>query len=240
EVKGSDDFNALANDMLNRASLSPMLIAKTGDGNISYGLPNKFGREIFGTAGLAVSSAAEEVHDQIAGFTLQVKNSDGTVNKFANAQLQFKEMNRNETATGDRALSFHVGAEANVATKFALTDMRAKALGLKGDDDNIISISTKEDANAAINALDLAIEKVLDQQTTIGAALTRLDRTATNLTTTVTDDQSSESVIRDADMAKEMAGYAKYNLLSQTSQAMLAQANQNPLNVLYLLGLDEE
>lgn len=240
EVKGSDNFNELANDMLNRASLSPMLIAKTGDGNISYGLPNKFGREIFGTAGPAVSSKAEEVHDQIAGFTLQVKDSDGTVNKFANAQLQFKEMNRNETATGDRALSFHVGADANVATKFALTDMRAKALGLKGDDDNIISISTKEDANAAINVLDLAIEKVLDQQTTIGAALTRLDRTATNLTTTVTDDQSSESVIRDADMAKEMAGYAKYNLLSQTSQAMLAQANQNPLDVLYLLGLGEE
>ena len=171
---------------------------------------------------------------------MQVKNSDGTLNKFANAQLQFKEWNRNETATGDRALSFHVGAEANVATKFAMTDMRAKALGLKGDDDNIISISTKEDANAAINALDLAIEKVLDQQTTIGAALTRLERTATNLTTTVTDDQSSESVIRDADMAKEMAGYAKYNLLSQTSQAMLAQANQNPMDVLYLLGLGEE
>ena len=240
EVKGSDNFDALANDMLSRANLSPMLIAKTGDGNISYGLPNKFGREIFGTAGLAVSSKAEEVHDQIAGFTLQVKDSDGTVNKFANAQLQFKEWNRNETVTGDRALSFHVGADANVATKFALTDMRTKALGLRGDDDNIISISTRENANAAINALDLAIEKVLDQQTTIGAALSRLERTATNLTTTVTDDQSSESVIRDADMAKEMAGYAKYNLLSQTSQAMLAQANQNPMDVLYLLGLGEE
>ena len=167
-------------------------------------------------------------------------DSTGTVNKFANAQLQFKEIQRGETQTDDRALSFQVGADANVATKFALTDMRAQALGLKGSDNKIISISTQADANAAIAAIDNILERVLDQQTTIGAALVRLERTAINLTTSYTDDQASESVIRDADMAKEMTGYAKYNMLTQTSQAMLAHATRNPMDVMYLLGENQE
>ena len=118
-------------------------------------------------------------------------------------------------------------------------DMRATALGLKGSDGNILSISTKNDANAAINVLDNVLQKVLDQQSIIGAALSRLERTSTNLTTMITDDQSSESTIRDADMAKEMTNYTKYNLLTQTSQAMLAQANQKPNDVLFLLGGEE-
>jgi flagellin len=114
--------------------------------------------------------------------------------------------------------------------------MRTRALGLKGDDDSIVSISTKEDANATINVLDNVLTKVLDQQSMIGSAISRLERTATNLQTAYTDDQASESVIRDADMATEMAGYLKYNVLSQASQAMLAQANQSPENALALLG----
>ena len=186
EVKGSNNFNGLQNDILLNTSSNPMLVAYTGDGNISYGLPDKFGREILNTAGVAVSSVEEEVNNQIAGFTLQVTDLDGNVNKFANAQLQFKEINRNEAQTGDQSLSFHVGADANISTKFALTDMRAMALGLKGVDNKITSISTKADANAAINVLDNAIEKVLNQQTTIGAALARLERTATNLQLTRT------------------------------------------------------
>lgn len=198
---------------------------------------DKFGNLMTLEAGIYVSAATNDENPKyLAGFTLGVTDSNGKVNKFANAQLQFREINRGENQTGDKALSFHVGANANVATKFALTDMRANALGLKGSDNKIISISTKNDANAAIAAIDNILERVLNEQSNIGAALSRLERTATNLTTAYTDDQASESVIRDADMAKEMTGYAKYNLLSQTSQAMLAHANQNPMDVLYLLG----
>ena len=202
---------------------------------------DKFGNNLIMEAGVYLSATTDEENPRhLAGFTLSVTDANGTVNKFANAQLQFREFNRGENQTGDRALSFHVGANANIATKFALTDMRANALGLKGSDNKIISVSTKDDANAAIAAIDNILERVLNEQSNIGAALSRLERTATNLTTAYTDDQSSESVIRDADMAKEMTGYAKYNLLSQTSQAMLAHANQNPMDVLYLLGEGQE
>ena len=218
----------------------------TTDGLIT-GITDKFGKDVYTpdkAQGLVISSLGtgdDAIKNQITGFTISITDADGNVKKSVNSVLdQFNQYQRAETQTGDQALSFHVGADSNFATKFALMDMRAAALGLKGSNGNILSISTKNDANAAINVLDNVLQKVLDQQSIIGAALSRLERTSTNLTTSITDDQSSESTIRDADMAKEMAGYTKYNLLTQTSQAMLAQANQNPNSVLYLLGGDNE
>lgn len=203
------------------------------------GWEDKFGRTLYSPSGEAGLLATSD-RKYLSGFTISILDSEGNLKKSANAALEFKQLLREENQTGDQALSFHVGADANFATKFALTDMRTKALGLRGSDGNIISISTKEDANAAINVLDNVLTKVLDQQSDIGSAIARLERTATNLTTQYTDDQASESVIRDADVATEMAGYLKYNVLSQASQAMLAQANQNPMNVLALLGQTEE
>ena len=69
----------------------------------------------------------------------------------------------------------------------------------------------------------------------MGAYQTRLDYTTSNLTTSNENTQASESTIRDADMAKEMTGYTKANVLAQSAQAMLAQANQNVNSVLQLL-----
>ena len=139
-----------------------------------------------------------------------------------------------ENKTGDKALTFHIGPNANVAIKVGMQDMRAQALGLKGGVERL-SVRTKEDANAAINVIENALTKALDQQIDIGSVLSRLDYTKSNIITARDNDQESESVIRDADMAKEMTNYTKYNVLSQTAQAMLAQANQNSTAVLSLL-----
>lgn len=242
-ASGQIGTNTLA-DILHKDDLFD--VQATVDGQIA-GITDKFGNAVYTPdkkQGIIVSSAGtdtDEVRNQIAGFSISIMDSEGNVKKAANSILDgFKHYQSSENQTGDQALSFHVGADANFATKFALTDMRTKALGLRGSDGDIISISTKEDANAAINVLDNVLTKVLDEQSQIGSALSRLERTATNLTTQYTDDQASESVIRDADVATEMAGYLKYNVLSQASQAMLAQANQNPMDVLALLGDTEE
>ncbi len=106
------------------------------------------------------------------------------------------------------------------------------AEGMTVDD---ISVKTVKDANIAIRVLDGAIEYALDNATTIGASLQRLDFTETNITTMNENVQASESTIRDADMAKEMTAFTKANVLSQAAQAMLAQASQSPSNVLSLL-----
>ena len=239
EITGDKTFDDLQND-IGAASLNPTLFKTYGNdkaviGDASHDYRDKFDQKMYTSQGVMFISGTTEPENYIDGLTLQVRSAEGVVNKFATAQLQFTEENRGEIQTGDRALSFHVGAQANQATKVALTDMRAEALGLKGNTGDIVSVSTRDDANAAINAIDNAITKVLDEQTNIAGALSRFEFTATNITTMTTNDQSSESVIRDADMATEMAGFIRYNVLSQTAQAMLAHANQEPNNVLALL-----
>jgi len=75
----------------------------------------------------------------------------------------------------------------------------------------------------------------LDAATLIGAQNKRLQQTDDNIINAQENTIASESTIRDADMAKEMTGYAKASILSQTSQSMLAQANQSASQVLSLL-----
>ncbi|MBR2733375.1 MAG: flagellin [Selenomonadaceae bacterium] len=190
------------------------------------------------TEGIAIVSQTAGVAGQVAGFTISILDHDGNVKKSANAALdQFKQyqMAENETQGGNKALNFHIGSEANVAIKVGMSDMRAESLGLKGSDGSRISVTTKDNANASINVIENALTKALDQQTTIGAIESRLDYTATNLTTSSENVQAAESTIRDADMAKEMTNYTKANVLLQAAQAMLAQANQNSSAVLSLL-----
>ena len=69
----------------------------------------------------------------------------------------------------------------------------------------------------------------------IGSYLQRFDYTGLNVTTMTENIMSAESVIRDADMAKEMTDYTKNNVLMQSAQSMLAQANQSLSQVLSLL-----
>ena len=176
------------------------------------------------------------VENQISGFTICVTDKDGNINKSANAILDnFNESIRAQNASQDNAIVLQTGTKANQAIKIGLTDMRAQALGLQGKDGNTLNVSTQKNANAAINVLDNAIQKALDQQTTIGAIESRLEYTSTNLTTASENVTASESTIRDADMAKEMTEYTKNNVLLQAAQSMLAQANQNSSSVLSLL-----
>ena len=90
-------------------------------------------------------------------------------------------------------------------------------------------------ANTAIGIINNAIETALDEATTMGAYLQRLETTFANVVTMRENAQGSESTIRDADMAKEVTDYMKYNLLSQSAESMLAQSNQSGYFVLGML-----
>ena len=130
---------------------------------------------------------------------------------------------------------FQVGTKANQVINVGLNDMRCGALGLRGSDGKQVSVVTRTKATGAITVFDTALEKALKLQTYIGSVESRLEFTMANLTTASENVQSSESTIRDADMAKEMTNYTKNNVLLQAAQSMLAQANQNSSNVLGLL-----
>lgn len=188
------------------------------------------------TKGLTVTSRTAGVGGQIGGVTISISDSQGNVKKSANAALDdFGESLRGENKSADNALNFQVGASANQAIAVGLTDMRSEALGLKGSDGTKLSVATQDKANAAVKVLDNAIQKAIDQQTTIGSIEARLEYTSSNLTTSSENVQAAESTIRDADMAKEMTTYTKNNVLLQAAQSMLAQANQNSSAVLSLL-----
>ena len=189
-----------------------------------------------GQKGISVTASVSGIGGQISGLNISISDSKGNVKKSANAALDaFEETIRAQNKSDDNAISLQVGAKANQSIKVGLTDMRAEALGLQGADGTKLNISTQTKANAAINVLDNAIQKALDQQTTIGSVESRLEYTSSNLTTASENVQSSESTIRDADMAKEMTNYTKNNVLLQAAQSMLAQANQSSSNVLSLL-----
>ena len=187
-------------------------------------------------AALTLVAAASGVSNQISGITFSVTNTKGQVQKSANAVLDnFSESIRAQNTSADNQITLQVGTKANQSIKVGLTDMRAEALGLQSSSGATIQIGTQGQANAAINVLDSAVQKALDQQTTIGSVESRLSYTSSNLTTASENVQSSESTIRDADMAKEMTEYTKNNVLLQAAQSMLAQANQSSSSVLSLL-----
>jgi flagellin len=185
---------------------------------------------------LTISAFGSGVTNQISGLTISVSNTKGDIMKSANAVLDnFSEKVRAQNKSDDNAISLQIGAKANQSIRVGLTDMRSEALGLSSSTGATIQIGTREQANAAIAVLDSAVNKALDQQTTIGAVQSRLNYTSSNLTTASENVQASESTIRDADMAKEMTEYTKNNVLLQAAQSMLSQANQNSSSVLSLL-----
>ncbi len=189
-----------------------------------------------GESGLTLQAAGTGIEGQISGFTISITDNTGAVRKSANAALDaFDETLRAQNKSDDNSINLQIGAKANQTIKVGLTDMKAQALGLQGKDNNTLQVGNQEQANAAINVLDAAIQKALDQQTTIGAVQSRLEYTQSNLTTASENVTAAESTIRDADMAKEMTEYTKNNVLMQAAQSMLAQANQSSSNVLSLL-----
>ncbi|WP_298785083.1 flagellin Hag [uncultured Marinococcus sp.] len=156
------------------------------------------------------------------------------------------------------SITLHIGANEGQNISLDIEAMDAKSLGVTGDGDGDntddsaaatetsgtytaatveggISVSTQADADKAITAIDSAIETVSGERSKLGAHQNRLEHTINNLGTSAENLQSAESRIRDVDMAKEMMNMTKNNILSQASQSMLAQANQQPQSVLQLL-----
>ena len=115
--------------------------------------------------------------------------------------------------------------------RVSVGDMHTKALGIAD-----LDIGTAESAAAAIQTIKDAINQVSSVRGDLGAYQNRLEHTANNLSVMAENIQDAESTIRDTDVAEEMMSYVKNNILVQSAQAMLAQANQVPQGVLQLLG----
>jgi flagellin len=139
-----------------------------------------------------------------------------------------------EASTGQ--MFFHIGANMDQRINAYIGTMTATALGVRAAGSGEILSLTKPDlANTAIGRVDTALRTVNKQRADLGAYQNRLDLSVKGIDTAAENLQASESRIRDTDMAKQMVDYQKNQILTQASQAMLAQANQSTQNVLQLL-----
>ncbi|UAL14286.2 flagellin Hag [Bacillus paralicheniformis] len=159
-------------------------------------------------------------------------------------------------APTDKSLVFQIGANAKQQISVNIEKMSTDALGVKDPADTtgqtMLANQTVGDINVTkfadnaatepdvgfndqLKIVDSAISQVSTQRSKLGAVQNRLEHTINNLSASGENLTAAESRIRDVDMAKEMSEFTKNNILSQASQAMLAQANQQPQNVLQLL-----
>ena len=86
-----------------------------------------------------------------------------------------------------------------------------------------------------IDNIDKAIDDVNDTRATFGATQSRFDSIISNLQSSVENQTAARSRIMDADFATETANMSRANVLQQAGTAMIAQANQQPQQVLSLL-----
>ena len=135
-------------------------------------------------------------------------------------------------STGEGGLTLQIGDTSDSFNQLNVTikDMHTASMGI-----DAIDISDQKGAQAAVDVIKAAINYVSDVRGTLGATQNRLDHTINNLSVMEENIQDAESTIRDTDVADEMMAYTKNNILIQSAQAMLAQANQVPQGVLQLL-----
>ena len=169
----------------------------------------------------------EKIKAQWAGVSINfsVDQACETTGNYAAGEQKFTagENNSMQLQIGDTADKFN-------QLKVSIGDMSSAALGV-----DKVDISNQEDAAKAIDIIKNAIDRVSSQRASLGATQNRLEYTINNLDTASENLQSANSRIRDTDMAKMMMEYTKMNVLTQSAQAMLAQANQQPQSVLQLL-----
>ncbi len=158
----------------------------------------------------------------VADLNNKLAKAFGTGTSIAGTKLQ---------KTG-KAMTLQIGdtADAYNQMKVGIGDMHTKALGIED-----LDISKPETAQAAIATIRSAINSVSSNRGDLGAIQNRLEHTQKNLSVMKENIQDAESTIRDTDVADEMTAYTKNNILLQSAQAMLAQANQMPQGVLQLL-----
>lgn len=213
--------------------------------------------------GNAMLQVAEGGLDQIHGMLTRLKElatqaaSDNTVNATAlndEASELVDEINRTAKSTeysgiylidgsyasGSGTVDIQVGA-SNTSThrlSFNIEAATAGAIGVTGGGNglNDVNLNSVASAQNTMDVVDQAIADVSTVRAKIGASQNRLSYTSNNISTTIENISASESVIRDADIAKEMTSFTKNQILRQAGTAMLAQANAMPQAALTLLG----
>lgn len=167
----------------------------------------------------------------IYGLTIKVTDkNDDNISAATDALSSFTQTTaaKDKTVTGTATVL--IGANTGQDISINIGNMDATALGVEG-----IDVSSQAAANVAISVIDTATATVSAQRAELGAVVNRLDATTSNLSTASENLTAANSLIKDTDMASEMATYTKLSVITQAATAMLAQANSQPQSVLKLI-----
>lgn len=160
------------------------------------------------------------------------------------------KFNGSHILDSEEGISIQAGANAEgrdiskVDLKTIAETLTGGAVDIDADDDTkngvisgdvSIDVTTREEAQTFIVAVDTALEAINVGRANLGAMQNRLEATSSNLTTSTENLTAAESRIRDVDIASEMMNLSKLNLLTQASQAMMSQAKSQPEGVMQLL-----
>ena len=227
-----------------------LVMAKKADGTTSEVIKNGDQITIDGKTYQFMTDTGKSVEDGVVKVALDSTDAEET---WKNLQAALKEngveseLHKDTTGTVDGlrftdhevateevtqgGMTLQIGSEAVETIEVAIDSVKAEDLGIKG-----LKIGKPEEANEAIGKVKDAIETVSVIRGNLGAVQNRLEHTINNLGVMEENIQDAEANIRDTDIADEMMAYTKNNILIQSAQAMLAQANQAPQGVLQLMG----
>ena len=191
----------------------------------------------------ATAASSQTLNFATLGVSLQLAGFDaaGTA---ANIVTDLVGQTSITTDPSGGSASFHIGANQSQTMTVSITDMRSTAIGtsavvgyttLSAAVDQFVIDLNQAGANNLILNVDNAIADVSANRGRMGAFQNRLEHTIANLSVASENLAASESRIRDADMAEEMVGFTKRQILNQAGTAILAQANQMPQAILSLL-----
>jgi flagellin len=249
--KGGDDASGLAVSEKLRAQIRGLNQASKNIGNaISFiqtteGYLQESQDVLHRIRELAVQSS-NGIYSPEDRMQIQVEVSQlvDEVNRIA-SHAQFNGMNlltgsfayEHPEKTGDeRGVWFHVGANMDQREQVFIGTMTAEALNLATGQEDFISISSPDQANAVIGTVDEALTTVSRQRADLGAYQNRFEMAVKGVDIASENMQAAESVIRDTNMAHQMVDYVKNQILIQSGTAMLAQANMKTQSVVQLLG----
>ncbi len=200
-------------------------------------MASNFGKDLQATvSGNGVGGATVDFKSG-SGFTL--KNSAGDEIAFSTAMVG--TVGGSAVYTGNvtgNGTVFQIGAEVNETAAVSFSSAKASSLGVSASSTfaNLSAINVSTNAQESLKVIDQAIADVSAMRASYGAFQKNvLESTINNLSVTKENVAASESAIRDADMAEEMASFTKYNILQQAGVAILSQANQMPQQLLQLL-----
>lgn len=171
-----------------------------------------------------------EIKQLVAGIDDIAKNTEFNGNK-----LLYNDTTNNSANTG-KFLSMASGANVGENIDIPLFNLSSGVLGSTNGTDKLTDIDVKDGGiDKALDIIDGALNTVISSRSKYGALENRFDRTNEIITVVGDNIQEAESGIRDADIAEEMANYAKYNILIDAGNAMMVQSNNFPKDILRIL-----